>query len=74
MVSNHEMLGKMQERIAQVRQRVIDEEARVAELRRDGQAMEDASRLLREIKQTLRLIELRRDALVLPCRAAGERT
>jgi hypothetical protein len=36
--------------------------------------MEDASRLLREIKQTLRLIELRRDALVLPCRAAGERT
>jgi hypothetical protein len=47
---------------------VTAEEARVAELRRHGQPTDDVSRLLHEIKQTLRLMEAHRTAGLLPPR------
>jgi hypothetical protein len=58
----------MQRRIDDLRQRVTAEEARVAELRRHGQPTDDVSRLLHEIKQTLRLMEAHRTAGLLPPR------
>jgi len=58
LVRLEETLEAMRRSIQEVRQRLAEEEARVAELRRDGQPADDAGRLLNEIKETLRLMEL----------------
>jgi hypothetical protein len=53
-------LEAMNRRLEDVRQRLAEEETLMAELRRDGQSTDDASRLLNEIKETLRLMEVHR--------------
>jgi hypothetical protein len=62
----------MNRRIAEGRQRVAEQEARVAELRRDGQSTEDATKLLTEIKETLRLMQKHRDQLLRGKPRAGD--
>jgi ribose 1,5-bisphosphokinase PhnN len=57
-------LEDMNKRIAEGRQRVAEQEARVVELRRDGQSTEDVSKLLNEIKATLHLMQKHRDQLL----------
>jgi hypothetical protein len=61
----------MKQRIEDVRQRLAQEEARVAELSRDGQVTDDTRRLLNEIKETLRLMEAHRAAFVRTHRAGA---
>ncbi len=43
---------------------MAEQEARIADFKRDGQSTEDAARLLREIKETLRLMQQHRDQLL----------
>jgi hypothetical protein len=64
MVRDRKKLEDMNKRIAEGRQRVAEQEARVVELRRDGQSTEDASKLLNEIKATLHLMQKHRDQLL----------
>ena len=70
MVRLDKSLEAMHRRIQEVRRRLTEAEARVAELRRDGQPSEDGSRLLNEIKETLRLMEMHQ-ARILKDRAGG---
>jgi len=64
MARERKKLEDTNKRIAEGRQRVAAQEARIAELRRDGQSTEDATRLLNEIKETLRLMQKHRDQLL----------
>jgi chromosome segregation ATPase len=64
MARDRKKLEDMNKRIAEARQRVAEQEARIAELRRDGQSTEDATKLLHEIKETLRLMQKHRDQLL----------
>ena len=51
MVRGQKKLADMNRCIAAGRQRVAEQQARVAELRRDGQSTEDATKLVTEIKE-----------------------
>lgn len=64
MVRERKKLEDMDKRIAEGRQRVAEQEARVVELRRDGQSTEDATKLLHEIKETRRLMQKHREQLL----------
>jgi hypothetical protein len=64
MVPDRKKLEAMNKRIAEGRQRVAEQEARVVELRRDGQSTEDATKLSREIEETLRLMQKHREQLL----------
>jgi chromosome segregation ATPase len=64
MVRDRKKLEDMNKRIAEGRQRVAEQEARVTELRHDGQSTEDATKLPNEIKETLRLMQEHRDQLL----------
>ena len=64
MARDRKKLEDMNKRSAEGRQRVAEQEARIAELRRHGQSTEDASKLLNEIKETLRLMQKHRDQLL----------
>jgi hypothetical protein len=72
MVRDRKKLEAMNKRIAEGRQRVAEQEARVVELRRDGQSTDDATKLLHEIKETLRLMQAHRErAISSPSAAAA---
>jgi len=64
MVRDRKKLEDMNKRIADGRRLVAEQEARVAELRRDDQSTEDATQLLNEIKETKRLMQKHRDQLL----------
>jgi chromosome segregation ATPase len=64
MARDRKKLEDMNRRMAEGGRRVAEQEARIAELRRDGQSTEDATKLLNEIKQTLRLMQKHRDQLL----------
>jgi hypothetical protein len=72
MLRGPKKLEDMNRRIAEGRQRVAEQEARVAELRRDDQSTEDATKLLTEIKETLRLMRNHRDQLLRSKARAGD--
>jgi hypothetical protein len=62
-------LEAMNRRIEDVRQRLAGEETRM----RDGQSTDDASRLLNEIRETLRLMEVHRVTFLRPHRDGTDR-
>ncbi len=63
MADDQELLANADRQIAQYRQHVADQEAKLAELSAKGTAPDDAVDLLRQFKDTLRIAEEQRDFL-----------
>jgi hypothetical protein len=64
MFNNCEKLRLVNRHVAEIRQRLEAQEARAAELERNGGAIEDATTLLDEARWTLRLMERHRDVIL----------
>ena len=63
MADDQELLANTDRQIAEYRQHVADQEAKLAELSAKGSPPEDAVDLLRQYKDTLRIAEEQRDFL-----------
>jgi hypothetical protein len=64
MFNNCEKLRLVNRHVAEIRQRLEAQEARAAELERNGGSIEDATTLLDEARWTLRLMERHRDVIL----------
>jgi hypothetical protein len=64
MFNNCEKLRLVNRHVAEIRQRLEAQEARAAELERNGGPIEDATTLLDEARLTLRLMERHRDVIL----------
>jgi hypothetical protein len=63
MADDPELLANTDRQIAEYRQHVADQEAKLAELSAKGSPPEDAVDLLKQFKDTLRIAEEQRDFL-----------
>jgi hypothetical protein len=64
MFHNCEKLREANRHVVESRQRVLEQEARAAELAREGDRTEEATRLLEEFRVTLRHMERHREFIL----------